>query len=124
MGRGYYMWKSGVFYRNWDLFSTRTQEFVESVLDENSAKVANGYVAKKLIKQSQYESCKILLKAGDFDIANDGWLNVLSHGRLFVPSKSLADFACSYFAILDFVRRQPMSCAVIDQNLILPVSII
>ena len=55
-----------------DIFSTRTQEFVESVLDENSAKVANGYVAKKLIKQSQYESCKILLKAGDFDIANDG----------------------------------------------------
>ena len=54
------------------IFSTRTQEFVESVLDENSAKVANGYVAKKLIKQSQYESCKILLKAGDFDKANDG----------------------------------------------------
>ena len=55
-----------------DIFSTRIQEFVESVLDENSAKVANGYVSKKLIKQSQYESCKILLKAGDFDIANDG----------------------------------------------------
>ena len=107
-----------------DIFSTRTQEFVESILDENSAKVANGYIAKKLIKQSQYESCKILLKAGDFDIANDGWLNVLSHGRLFIPSKSLADFACSYFAILDFVRQKPMSCAVIDQNLILPVSII
>ena len=55
-----------------DLFSTRTQELVEGVLDENSAKMANGYDAKKLIKQSQYESCKILLKAGDFDIANDG----------------------------------------------------
>ena len=55
-----------------DIFSTRTQEFVESVLNENSAKVTNEYVAKKLIKQSQYESCKILLKAGDFDIANDG----------------------------------------------------
>ena len=38
-------------------------------------------------------------------------------------SKSLADFVCSYFAILDFVRRQPMFCAIMDQNLILPVSI-
>ena len=55
-----------------DIFSTRTKEFVESVLDENSAKVATGYVAKKLVKQLQYESCKMLLKAGDFDIANDG----------------------------------------------------
>ena len=45
---------------------------MESVLNENSAKVTNGYVAKKLIKQSQYKSCKILLKAGDFDIASDG----------------------------------------------------
>ena len=61
-----------MFYRHEDIFSSRTQEFVENVLDENSAKVANGYIAKELIKQSQYESCKMLLKAGDFDIANDG----------------------------------------------------
>ena len=54
-----------------DIFGTRTQEIVESVLDENHAEVATGYVAKKLIKRSQYESCKIILKAGDFDIAND-----------------------------------------------------
>ena len=107
-----------------DIFGTRTQEIVESVLDENSAEVATGYVVKKLIKRSQYESCKIILEAGDFDIANDAWLNVLSHGGLFVLSKSVADFVCSYFAILDLVRLQPMSCAVMDQNLILPVSII
>ena len=49
-----------------DIFGTTTQEIVESVLDENSAEVATGYVAKKLTKRSQYESCKILLKAGDF----------------------------------------------------------
>ena len=54
-----------------DIFGTRTREIVESVLDRNSAQVATGYVAKKLIKRSQYESCKILLKAGDFEVAND-----------------------------------------------------
>ena len=54
-----------------EIFGTRTQEIVESVLDENSTKVATGYVSKKLIKRPQYESCKIILKAGDFDIAND-----------------------------------------------------
>ena len=54
-----------------EIFGTRTQEIVESVLDENSAKVATGYVGKKLIKQPQCESCKIIMKAGDFDIAND-----------------------------------------------------
>ena len=95
---------------------------MESVLDENRAEVATGYVAKKIIKRSQYESCKIILKAGDFDIANDAWSNVLSHGGLFVLSKSLADFVASYYS--GFVRWQPMSCAVMDQNLILPVSII
>ena len=32
-----------------DIFGTRTQEIVESVLDEINAEVATGYVAKKLI---------------------------------------------------------------------------
>ena len=38
------------------IFDTRTQETVESVLDENNAEVATtivGYVAKKLIKRSK-----------------------------------------------------------------------
>ena len=43
---------------------------MESFLDENSAEVTTGYVAKKLIKLSKCESCKILLKAGDDDITN------------------------------------------------------
>ena len=33
-----------------DIFGTRTLKTVESVLDENSAEVATGYVAKRLIK--------------------------------------------------------------------------
>ena len=40
-----------------------------SLIKENE--VTTGYVAKKLIKQSHCESYKILLKAGDVDIAND-----------------------------------------------------
>ena len=31
-------------------------------------------------KRSECESCKIFLKAGDFDIANNAYLNVLSRG--------------------------------------------
>ena len=71
MGRGSYIWKSGVCYRNWRYFGTRTHDIVESVLDENIAKVTTGYVTVKLIKRSKCGSCKILLKAGDVDIAND-----------------------------------------------------
>ena len=107
-----------------DIFGIRTQVIVESAIDEIRAEVATGYVTKKLIKRSQYESCKIILKAGDLNIANDAWLNVLSCGGLFVLWKSLADFVCNYFAILDFVRRQTMFCSVMDQNLILAVPII
>ena len=40
-----------------------------SLIKEN--KVTTGYVTKRLIKWSHYESYQILLKAGDFDIAND-----------------------------------------------------
>ena len=44
---------------------------MESVLDENSAEVTTWYVARKFIKRSKCESCKILLKAGYNDIAHD-----------------------------------------------------
>ena len=54
-----------------DIFRTRTPEIVESVLDENSIEVATWHVAKTFIKRSRCESCKILLKAGDNDIAHD-----------------------------------------------------
>ena len=49
----------------------RTREIVESVLDESSVEVTTWDVAKKFIKRSRCESCKILLKAGDNDIAHD-----------------------------------------------------
>ena len=39
-----------------------------------------GYIAKKLIKQSKCEICKILLKDGEVDIADDAYLNMLSCG--------------------------------------------
>ena len=44
---------------------------MKSVLDESSVEVTTWNVVKKLIKQSRCESCKILLKAGDNDIAHD-----------------------------------------------------
>ena len=90
-----------------EIFDIKTQEIEEGVLDENSTEVATtvaGYVAKKIIKRSKWESCKILLKVGDVDITNDAYLNILSRGGLFMPSKSHANFLCSNFAILDFVE--------------------
>ena len=54
-----------------DIFSTGKREIVESVLDENSVEVTTWYVTNKFIKRSKCQSCKILLKAGDNDIARD-----------------------------------------------------
>ena len=48
-----------------------TSENQECVTDEKRVKVTTWYVAKKFIKRSKCESCKILLKAGDNDIAHD-----------------------------------------------------
>ena len=59
------------------------KEIVQSVLDENSVEMTTWYVAKKFIKRSRCESCKILLKAGDNDIAHDAYLNVLSRVEPF-----------------------------------------
>ena len=84
-----------------------------SLIKENE--VTTGSIAKKLIKQSHCESYKILLSTGDADIAN-------YHNKMFFL---VVDYLCHqsqflfYFAILDFVRRQPLTCAVMDQNLIL-----
>ena len=44
---------------------------MESVLDESNVEVTTCYVAKKFIKQPRCENCKILLKAGDNEIAHD-----------------------------------------------------
>ena len=89
------------------MFSSKTQEIAECVLDDNSMEVATtiaGYVAKKLIKRSKCDNCISLLKAGDTEISNDLYFNTLSRDGLFVPSKKLAEFVCSAFAILDFIE--------------------
>ena len=54
-----------------DIFGIRTREIVGSIVDESGVEVTTWYVAKKFIKRSKCESCKILLKAGDNDIAHD-----------------------------------------------------
>ena len=84
-----------------------------SLIKENE--VTAGYVAKQLIKKSYSDSYKILVKAGDVDIAND-------HNEMFFL---VVEYSCYqshflfYFAILDFVRRQHLPCDVMYQNLIL-----
>ena len=62
---------------------------MESVLDEYSVEVTTWYIAKKFIKRSRCESCKLLLKAGDNDIAHDTQLNVLSRGGPFCHENHL-----------------------------------
>ena len=53
-----------------DIFGAGTWEIVASVLDENRV-VTTWYLVKKFNKRSKYESCKMLLKAGDNDIAHE-----------------------------------------------------
>ena len=88
-----------------ELFDNRSEEIIESVLDNHSTEVAitiSGYVARKLTKRSKFEECKTSLIACDNDIENDSYLSLLSRGGLFVPSKSLAEFVCTSLAILDY----------------------
>ena len=92
-----------------ELFDNRSDEIMDTSLDHNSEEVAitiAGYVAKKLSKRSKCENCKSYLKAGDHDLENNSYLSLLSRGGLFVPSKQLAEFVCSVFAILDFIENE------------------
>ena len=121
-----------------DIFGTRTREILEHGKSWKAfqMKTGYGYAAKKLIKRSKCESCKILLKAGDVDITN-------VHNYIFFL---VVDYSCyqSHLLILCVVtlllwislshilwlylylskHQQPMSCVVMDQNLILPESTI
>ena len=73
--------KENINFWEWDLTSENlecvtvtediTREIVESVLDENSVEETTWYVAKKFIKRSRCEICRILLKAGHNDIAHN-----------------------------------------------------
>ena len=50
--------------------------------------------------------------ACDNDIENDSYLLLLSRGGLFVPSKSLAEFVCTSFAILDYIENDILATSV------------
>ena len=69
------------------------EKFAESTLDSSSEEVSTtiaGYIAKKLAKSSNCDSCKSLLIASSMDLAENHYLNLLSRGGLIVPSEKLA----------------------------------
>ena len=61
-----------------------------------------GYIAKKLAKSSNCDSCKSLLIASSMDLAENHYLNLLSRGGLIVPSAKLAEYTSHCFAIMDY----------------------
>ena len=78
----------------------------ESSLDDDSRDVATtiaGYISKKLQTRSKCTSCSKMLIADKDGIENDKYLNILSRGRMTVPSTDLADFVDDCFAILDYI---------------------
>ena len=88
---------------------------MESVLDIHSAEVAttiSGYIAKKLTKLSKCKECKASLMVHDNDLGDDSYLSLLLRGGLFVPSKILAEFVCSSFAILDYIEKDILSTTI------------
>ena len=101
--------------------SDRREELSECILDKDSLEVATtiaGYVGKKLEKRSKCLQCKDKLKVKDDDLQNDQYLSLLSRGGLFVPSKKLAEFVCSCFAILDLVEADLVQISTQTQSAI------
>ena len=87
------------------LLSEHEIEIAESTLDSSSEEVSTniaGYIAKKLAKRSNYNSCKSLLIASSMDLAENYYLNLLSRGGLIVPSAKLAEYTSHCFAIMDY----------------------
>ena len=87
------------------LLSEHEIEIAESILDSSSEEVSTtfaGYIAKKLPKRSNCDSCKSLLIASSMDLAENHYLNLLSRGGLIVPSAKLAEYASHCFAIMDY----------------------
>ena len=63
---------------------------MEAVLDDNATEVAisiSGYVARKLLKRSKCDNCKLALTLQQVDLDNNSYLKTLSHGGLFTPSR-------------------------------------
>ena len=73
----------------------------DSSSEEVSTTIA-GYIAKKLAKRSNCDSCKLLLIASSMDLAENHYLNLLSRGGLIVPSAKLAEYTSHCFAIMDY----------------------
>ena len=87
------------------LLSEHEIEIAESTLDSSSEEVSNtiaGYIAKKLAKRSNCDSCKSLLIASSMDLAENHYLKLLSRGELIVPSAKLAEYTSHCFAIMDY----------------------
>ena len=82
---------------------------MEAVLDDDARQVAttiSGHVIKRFIKRSSCNLCKQTLASQEVDLEHDSYLKLLSRGGLFVPSRQLADFVCSCFSILDFLKKK------------------
>ena len=87
------------------LLSEHEIEIAESTLDSSSEEVSTtiaGYIAKKLAKRSNCDSCKSLLIASLMDLAENHYLNLLSRGGLIVPPANLAEYTSHCFAIMDY----------------------
>ena len=93
-------------------FRLKAEDIANSVLDSHSTEVAitlAGYVAKKLVCRTKCNGCKVALSAQKVDLENNAYLSLLSRGKLFVPSKKLADFVCNSFAALDYAKKNILS---------------
>lgn len=91
-----------------DVLEPYANNISECTLDKDISEVAttiSGYIAKKLIKISKCDICKEKLKSNNEDLCNDEYLQLLSRGGLFVPSRALADYVCNCFAALDYVEK-------------------
>ena len=76
----------------------------EAVLTEESIEVAStiaGYIAKKLSKRSKCKACKNALVSPAGTNFENKYFQLLSRGKLTVPSPSVADFVGNGFAVLD-----------------------
>ena len=71
---------------------------MEAVLDDTATEATittSGYVARKLLKRSKYDKCKLALTSQQVELDNDSYLKTLSRGGLLTPSRCSADFVCN-----------------------------
>ena len=72
---------------------------------EVAAAVA-GYIAKKMIENSECVACKSIFSSDDFSIFDKKcFLEIYSRGGLTIPSANLWEFVCEAFSILDYFDK-------------------